>query len=187
MNPPADSLSDLAVPFDLRNDLRPGDLGAIVSLHGIVYAQECGFDSTFEAHVAHLLGEFVSSRTERDQLWIAQRQGRLVGSIAVASHSGKDAQLCWFLVEPSVRSLGLDRRLLDEAIAFCRHWEYEYVFLRNFRVRATPSQLLRSVGLEKAGERLSERWGVAAVEELYVLHPLERRVKEQEDESICLP
>ncbi|HEY7326149.1 MAG TPA: GNAT family N-acetyltransferase [Gemmataceae bacterium] len=187
MNPPAASLPDLAGPFDLRNDLRPGDLGAIISLHGTVFAQECGFDSTFEAHIAHLLGEFVKARSERDQLWIAEQEGRLVGSIAVVSLSGKDAQLSWFLVDPSVRSLGLGRRLLDEAIAFCRRWEYEYVFLRNFRVLATASRLFRSVGLAKAGERPSERWGAAVVEELYVLHPLGRRVKEQADEPVRLP
>jgi GNAT superfamily N-acetyltransferase len=187
MNPPAGSLPDSAISFHLRNDLRPADLGAIVSLHGIVYAQECGFDSTFEAHVAHVLGEFVNARTERDELWIAQWEGRLLGSIAVVSLSGKDAQLCWFLVDPPARSLGLGRRLLDEAIAFCRRCGYEYVFLRNFRVRPKPSQLFRSVGLEKAGERPIERWGGALVEELYVLHPLGRRDKEQADEPIRLP
>lgn len=186
MNPLAVTTSDLAGTFDLRNDLRPGDLGAIVSLHGLLYAQECGFDSTFEAYVARYLGEFVHARIDRDRLWIAEWEGRLAGSIATLSHSGKDAQLCWFLVDPSARSLGLDRRLLHEAVAFCRYWEYEYVFLWNVSVLTTVSCLLRSAGFKKVEERPSKRWGVALMEELYVLHPFGRRLKEQEDEPVRL-
>jgi GNAT superfamily N-acetyltransferase len=161
-------------------------VGAIVSLHGIHYARECGFDSTFEAHVADLLGDFVSGRTDRDRLWIAQSQGRFVGSIAIVSRSGRDAQLCWFLVDPSARSMGLGRRLLDEAVAFCRDWEYEYVFLWNVSLLTTPSCLFRSVGFEKVAERPNKRWDVTVVEELYALHPFGRRPKDREYEPLCL-
>jgi GNAT superfamily N-acetyltransferase len=186
MNPLAVPLPDLAAIGDLRNDLRPGDVGAIVSLHGILYARECGFDSTIEAYIACLLGEFVNAQTDRDRLWIAEREGRIVGSIAIVSRSDRDAQLCWFLVDPSVRSRGLGRRLLHEAIAFCRHWEYEFVFLWNYSMLTTASRLFRSVGFEKVGAKSNMRWGVEAVEELYVLHPFGRRLKEQEDEPVRL-
>jgi ribosomal protein S18 acetylase RimI-like enzyme len=175
MNPLKVLPSDSDVTFALRNDLRSGDLGALISLHGIIYARECGFDSTFEAHVARLLGEFVHERTDRDGFWIAEREGCLVGSIAVVGRSGRDAQLCWLLVEPSARSLGLGRRLLHTAVAFCRRYQYEYVFLQSFRVMTAASHLFRSIGFEKAGEWPSERWGVAVVEELYVLHTFGRR------------
>jgi ribosomal protein S18 acetylase RimI-like enzyme len=171
MNLLKDLPSDSDVTFALRNDLRPGDLGALISLHGTVYARECGFDSTFEVHVARFLGEFVHERTDRDGFWITEREGCLVGSIAVVGRSGRDAQLCWLLVEPSARSLGLGRRLLHTAVAFCRRYQYEYVFLQSFRVMTAASHLFRSIGFEKAGEWPSERWGVPVVEELYVLHP----------------
>jgi N-acetylglutamate synthase-like GNAT family acetyltransferase len=174
MNPRSPS-PDLPIPFDLRNDFRPGDLGAIVSLHGIHYARESGFDSTFEAYVACLLGEFVNARTDRDQFWIAEWQRRIVGSIAMVSRSRRDAQLSWFLVDPSAGSLGLGSRLLHEAVAFCLHGEYEYVFVRNPSVLTTASRMFRSVGFEKVGESPSERWGVAVIEELYVLHLFGRR------------
>jgi len=104
-----------------------------------------------------------------------EREGSLVGSIAIVSHSERDAQLCWLLVDPSARSLGLGRKLLHEAVAFCRCRRYEYVFLRSFNVLATASRLFRSIGFEKVAERPSERWGVAVVEEWYVLHPFGRR------------
>jgi N-acetylglutamate synthase-like GNAT family acetyltransferase len=175
MKPIEDLHSDSDMTFALRSDLRAGDLGTLISLHGTVYARECGFDSTFEAHVARLLGEFVYERTDRDGFWIAEREGCLVGSIAVVGRSGRDSQLCWLLVEPSARSLGLGRRLLDAPVEFSRCCKYEYVFLRSFRMLTAASHLFRSVGFEKVGEWPSERWGVAAVEECYVLHPFGRR------------
>jgi N-acetylglutamate synthase-like GNAT family acetyltransferase len=160
--------------FVLRNDLRPGDLGTLVSLHGTIYARECGFDSTFEAHVARHLAELVHAQTERDRLWVADWQGSLAGSIAIASHTEKDAQLCWLLVHPSARFLGLGRRLLHEAVAFCHQYGYEYVFLRTISALTAAAHLFRSVGFEKVRERPGERWGMAVIEEWYVLHPFGR-------------
>jgi N-acetylglutamate synthase-like GNAT family acetyltransferase len=171
----ADSPSASALDFTLRQDLRPGDLGILVSLHGSVYAQECGFDPTFEAHVACLLAELVTAPTGRNRLWIAEREGSLVGSVAILSHSEKDAQLCCLLVDPPVRSLGLGRRLLQEAVAFCRLCRYEYVFLRTVRALPAASRLFRSVGFEKVQQRPAQRWGVEVIEESYVLHPFEQR------------
>lgn len=175
MNPLKDISSVSDMNFALRSDLRPGDLGALVSLHGTIYARECGFDSTFEAHVARHLGEFVHERTECDRLWIAERQGCLVGSIAVVGRSGRDSQLCWLLVEPSARSLGLGRRLLQAAVEFCRRCRYEYVYLKSFNVLTAASRLFRSIGFQKVEERPSECWGVAVIEEWYALHPFGRR------------
>jgi GNAT superfamily N-acetyltransferase len=166
--------SDSAMTFALRHDLRPGDLGTLVCLHGTVYARECVFDPTLEAHIARLLGEFVQTRTDRERLWIAECEGHLVGSIAIIGHSERDAQLCWLLVDPSARSVGLGRRLLHEAIAFCRRCRYEYVFIRSFAGLTIASRLFRSVGFEKFAKWPSERWGIAVIEEWYVLHPFGR-------------
>ena len=47
-NLPPDSLGAVT----LRTDLRPGHIGSVVRLLGVVYARECGFDPTFEAYVA---------------------------------------------------------------------------------------------------------------------------------------
>lgn len=65
----------------IRHDLLPGDLGRVTELHGEVYAREYGFDHTFETYVASTLAEFgLGLRPGRDRLWLAERQGRLVGS-----------------------------------------------------------------------------------------------------------
>src|SRR5687767_5795171 len=115
--------------FTLRTDLRPGDLGAIVALHGVTYAREYGFDATFEAYVAGPLAEFVRHRTPRDRLWIAEKDGQLAGCIAIVAASEREAQLRWYLVAPAARGHGLGKTLLTEAVAFCEQCGYEKIFL----------------------------------------------------------
>src|ERR1044071_8050048 len=107
--------SPKAATAALRSTLKPGDLGQIVQMHGTIYAKEYGFDTRFEAYVARPLAEFVTSRTDRDRLWIAERNERIIGCVAIVGASPVAAQLRWFLVGPSARGLGLGASLMREA------------------------------------------------------------------------
>jgi putative acetyltransferase len=153
----------------VRCNLVPGDLGSIVYLHGIVYAREYGFDPTFEAYVAGPLAQFVRASTDRDCLWIAEKDNHIVGSIAIVSASAQEAQLRWFVVDPSARGLGLGTGLLREAVAFCREKQYRAVFLWTVSALTAAARLYRSVGFRKVEENPAEQWGVKVVEEKYVI------------------
>jgi GNAT superfamily N-acetyltransferase len=158
-----------AEPSVLRHDLRPGDLGSIIRLHGKVYARENSFDPTFEAYVAGPLADFALRRSERERLWIAEHTGRLAGCIAVVAASGSEAQLRWFLVAPSARRAGLGRRLLREAVAFAFDRGYMSMFLWTVSALEAAARLYRSFGFELTEERAGERWGVRVVEQRYDL------------------
>jgi N-acetylglutamate synthase-like GNAT family acetyltransferase len=151
----------------LRTDLRPGDLGAIVSLHGLLYAREYGFDATFEAYVAGPLAEFVKSPSPRSRLWLAEDAGQLVGCIAIVEADEATAQLRWFLVAPSARGQGLGKRLLNEAITFCRDAGYRSVYLWTVSALTTAAHLYQAGGFVKVEEVPATRWGVDVVEERY--------------------
>ncbi len=155
--------------FALRTTLMPGDLGAIVHLHGVVYAREYGFDPTFEAYVAGPLAAFVCCHTDRDRLWIAEHGARLVGCIAIVGVSEEEAQLRWFLVDPSARGQGLGTRLLQEAVVFSKDRGYRTIFLWTVSALTAAAPLDRSVGFAKVEEQSAEQWGVQVVEEKYVL------------------
>lgn len=162
--------ADSGIPgITLRTELRPGDLGMIVHLHGVIYAQERGFDPTFEAYVAAPLAEFIRGRTDRQRLWIAERAGRIVGCIAIVAVSPATAQLRWFLVDPSARGCGLGKRLLDEAIAFCRQAGYAEVILWTERALTAAARLYQAAGFRKTHEKAGRLWGVDLVEEKYEL------------------
>jgi len=162
---PSTSLTD----FSIRHHLKAGDVGAIVFLHGVVYAREYGFDPTFEAYVAGPLAEFVLHSNERSRLWIVERSERLVGCIAIVEVSDKEAQLRWFLVDPSARGHGLGTRLMQEATAFATQRRYQSVFLWTVSALTTAARLYREAGFVKVEETPGRHWGVEVIEERYVL------------------
>jgi GNAT superfamily N-acetyltransferase len=162
--------SQPAAEIEIRHDLRPGDLGAIVQLHGTIYAREYGFDETFEAYVAAPLAEVVRARNQRDRIWIAERGNHIVGCIAIVGASTNEAQLRWFLVDPSERGQGLGRMLLHEAMDFCGSQNYGSVFLWTVSALTAAARLYQSFGFEKAEERPGRQWGVDVVEERYMLN-----------------
>lgn len=151
----------------LRTGLRPGDIGEIVRLHGVVYAREHGFDSTFEAYVAGPLARFAIVASSRERLWIAERGGAIVGSVAIVAASPEVAQLRWFLVDPAVRGKGLGTRLLGEAISFSKSCGYRSIFLWTVSALGAAARLYRASGFVRTEERPGRLWGVDVVEEKY--------------------
>jgi GNAT superfamily N-acetyltransferase len=153
----------------IRHDLRPGDVGAIVRMHGLVYATEQAWDHTFEAYVAGPLAEFVKRPGERGRIWLAERAGELVGCIAIVERSEQEAQLRWYLVHPSARGTGLGRRLLEDAVAFCRECDYGSVLLWTVSALEAAAHLYTAVGFRMVEQHPTHLWGADVVEEKYLL------------------
>jgi N-acetylglutamate synthase-like GNAT family acetyltransferase len=153
----------------VRTTLRPGDIGAISALHGTVYAKEYGFDTTFEAYVAGPLAAFVLKASPRERIWIAERDARIVGCVAIVEESPGVAQLRWFLVAPEARGAGLGGRLLDQAVAFSRTAGYERIILWTVSTLDTAARLYRRAGFERVEAIPAVRWGVEVVEEKYAM------------------
>jgi ribosomal protein S18 acetylase RimI-like enzyme len=153
----------------MRTGLQPGDFGAIVALHGVLYAAEYGFDSTFEAYVAEPLAAFVLRGSPRERVWVEERDGRIVGCVAIVTAGERTAQLRWFLVDPSARGGGLGRRLLESGIGFAREAGYERIVLWTVAGLEAALHLYRRAGFERVEAAPLRRWGVEVVEEKYEL------------------
>jgi DNA-binding MarR family transcriptional regulator/GNAT superfamily N-acetyltransferase len=114
---------------DLR-PLRPGDLGWVVERNGALYADECGWDRTYEALVASVVAAYVNDHDPvRESAWIAEAGGERVGAVFCVRRGGDVAQLRLLHVEPGTRGMGVGARLVGECVTFAAVQGYREIML----------------------------------------------------------
>jgi DNA-binding MarR family transcriptional regulator/GNAT superfamily N-acetyltransferase len=136
------------LPYVLR-DLHSGDIGWIVHRQGILYAEEYGWDQTFEALVAEIAAAFVKTYDpKKERCWIAEREREIVGSVFLVRDSDAVAKLRLLYVEPPARGLGIGRRLVEECMVFARARGYRTLTLWTNDVLVSARRIYQAVGFK---------------------------------------
>jgi len=164
-------------PYLLRAP-RPGDIGWVVARHGAIYAQEYGWDITFEGLVARIAGRFVERfDAKREACWIAERDGHNVGCVfLVQARDDKTddpepgiAQLRLLIVEPSARGLGIGARLVTECERFARQAGYRRLRLWTQSILVAARAIYAKAGYTLVGSEPHHSFGADLVGEMWEL------------------
>ena len=156
-------------PYLLRTH-QPGDMGWVVHRHGVLYAQEYGWDERFEALVAQIVAEFIQKfDAKRERCWIAERDGAIAGSVFLVKKSDRVAKLRLLLVEPSARGLGIGARLADECVRFARQAGYRKITLWTQSNLTAARHIYSKAGFRIVKRERNESFGHTLVSETWDL------------------
>ena len=161
-------------PIGLRG-LQVGDIGWVAQRQGILYAQEYGWDGTFEALVAEIAAQFVKNLDPaRENAWIAERDGQVLGSVFLVKVSEQEAKLRLLYVEPDARGTGLGRRLTQECIAFAQAKGYQKLTLWTNDILHAARRIYQEAGFVLVSEEPHHSFGVDLVGQYWSLDLLTR-------------
>ncbi|MFK7801139.1 MAG: GNAT family N-acetyltransferase [Anaerolineae bacterium] len=140
-----------AKPFYLRPH-QAGDMGWVISQHGVLYTQDYGWDHTFEAFVAKICAGFLQNfQPEWERCWIAEIEGEQVGSVFCVKQDRETAKLRMLIVHPKARGLGLGTHLVRECIRFAQNKGYKKLTLWTNDILVPARKIYQNEGFTLVG------------------------------------
>jgi GNAT superfamily N-acetyltransferase len=161
------------MPSNVRvilRDPQPGDMGWVIQQHGEIYAKEYGWNWQFEALVAGICADFVKNfQPDWERCWIAELDGRRVGSIFVVKKDAQTAQLRMLILTPEARGLGVGKRLSEEAICFARAKRYRNMVLWTNACLLAARGIYESLGFIRQTSKAFQGFGHDLISETWAL------------------
>lgn len=153
--------------------LRPhriGDLGWMIHRQGILYNRQFGWNIGFESLIAGIYNEFQEApETPPKQLWVAEQNGSVVGSIFVMPSEGVagSAQLRMLYVEPSARGQGVGTALVGQAVSFAREHGYTRMRLWTHTIQEAARRVYAAAGFKVVETIEEDNFGKKMVGEIW--------------------
>ncbi|MEN4921931.1 helix-turn-helix domain-containing GNAT family N-acetyltransferase [Achromobacter spanius] len=146
----------------------PGCIGDIASLHARYYAQASGFGVYFERKVATELAEFAEGLPAPGRnMWLYVDNGRTLASIVIDGDlAARQAHLRWFIVDESLRGMGVGRALLARAMAYVDE-RYDETYLWTFKGLDAARHLYEAAGFALTQASEGRQWGSVVVEQRF--------------------
>jgi DNA-binding MarR family transcriptional regulator/GNAT superfamily N-acetyltransferase len=141
---------------------RVGDMGWVVYSEALGYAEQFGWDESFEALVAKIVGEFVVNFDPvRERCWVAEMDGQSVGHIFLVKHPTKPetAKLRLLFVEPRARGMGVGDALVKECVRFARAAGYKKVVLWTQSILKAAHKIYQRAGFKLVKEEAHHSFG----------------------------
>jgi DNA-binding MarR family transcriptional regulator/GNAT superfamily N-acetyltransferase len=147
---------------------RPGDMGWVTSANAALYAQEYGWDISYEALVAKITAEFIEKFDPvRERCWIAEMDGSQVGSVFCVAKTPEIAKLRLLIIDPKARGRGLGKQLVAECMRFAKESGYRRMTLWTQSILTAARAIYAKAGFELVAEEPHRSFGVDLIGETW--------------------
>jgi GNAT superfamily N-acetyltransferase len=145
----------------IRRTLRAGDAQAIAELHRRIYEPEYGLNEQFTASVRSGVEAAAATGWPRRSgaLWLVERDGPLLGALALTDEGNGVGLVRWFALDPSLRGQGLGRSLIVELLVEARDAGVCKLELATISVLTVAARIYRNTGFRVVWERRRLDWG----------------------------
>ena len=158
--------------FTIR-DLAPGDAGWVIQRHAELYAENDGFDASFEALVAEIMADFIRNRDPAtDRAFMLVRGAQRLGCVFCVRLDADTAKLRLFLMEPELRGQGQGARLLQAFLDHARAVGFTRASLWTHESHRAACALYAKFAFQMTEARPVTSFGQALVEQTWVKDPL---------------
>ena len=160
---------------DLRDvqirGLQAGDLGWIIHRQAVLYTKEYGWNHEYEALVARILADFIEAfDPAHDGAWIAEMNGRIVGSVfLVHGDRPKLGKLRLLYVEQEARGTGVGARLVNACIERARAVGDDQLTLWTNSVLTAARRLYERAGFKLIDEAPHHSFGADLIGQTWEL------------------
>ena len=154
----------------IRTELAPGDLGYVIHMHGKLYKKEYNYGLAFESYVASGIHEFFESiGRSRSRGWVCEKDGKIVGFLALMDR-GEQAQVRYFILDPSVRGVGLGKKLMELFMDYLKSSGFSKAYLLTTKELPAAAHLYMSHGFRLKEESPAHHpFGKDVIEQRYEL------------------
>ena len=149
---------------------RIGEIGWMVHRQGLLYNQQFGWNGDFEALIAGIYRDFHDAPdTPPKDLWVAEQNGAIVGSIFVMPSEGLEgsAQLRMLYVEPSARGQGVGTALVAQAVSFARGSGYKRMRLWTHTIQESARKIYAAAGFQIVETIPEDNFGMQMMGEIW--------------------
>lgn len=136
---------------------KPGDPSRICYFYYKLFEKQYNFNGSVEKYFMEGMLDLFRE-PEGSQLWIAEREEKIVGSIAIIKRDNTDAQLRWFGVDMTLQGMGIGNRLVETAMRFCKDYGYKHVILWTINILNAARHLYAKYGFIMTDIKPNHEW-----------------------------
>jgi GNAT superfamily N-acetyltransferase len=134
-------------------DAELGDHGWVLERHAYLFEDEGGWGRPFIAMIARLIADYLEGPDpEWEAAWVAELDGRRVGSVYCVRRSDEVAQLRLLFVDSEARGHRVGSKLVERCIGFARDRGYERMMLSTVSPLDSARRIYDAAGFRQTKE-----------------------------------
>lgn len=138
-------------------EYKPGDPSLVCYFYYKLYADMYRFNGSVEKYFVRGMADLWDD-PNGNNLWVAEKDGKIVGCIAIIGRGLGEAQLRWFGVGKEAQGHGLGTKLVGTAMEFCKKKGYKHVNLWTIDILEPARHIYGKFGFSMTETKPNTEW-----------------------------